>query len=107
MKQYLLIESRDPVDHREVERMAEVAMGLADAGHQTTMFLIDNAVFAARPGVAPHLEALASRGVSIWLDERSLSERGMAGTPFAPGMEAIGVDVVVDALLAGTITLWR
>lgn len=103
----LIVETRDPVEHPDVERIAGLASGLQAEGCRTTIFLTENGVIAARPGVAPFLAALAPAGVTIAVDKVALAERGMTEADIAPGMAAGGVDCVVDALLAGAGTIWR
>src|SRR5262249_41393548 len=49
MAEFLLIESRDPFESNEVGYYCELARGLAHDGHAVTMFLVQNAVLAARP----------------------------------------------------------
>jgi sulfur relay (sulfurtransferase) complex TusBCD TusD component (DsrE family) len=49
MTEYLLIESRDPFEANDVGYYFELARGLVEAGNQVTLFLLQNAVLAARP----------------------------------------------------------
>ena len=104
MNQFLIVETRDPIEHPDVERIARLASGLQAEGCSTTIFLTENGVIAARPGVAPFL---ADGGVTVAVDRVALAERGMTESDIAPGMAAGGVDLVVDALLAGARTIWR
>jgi hypothetical protein len=106
VNQFLIVETRDPLEHSDVERIARLASGLQAEGCRTTIFLTENGVVAARPGVAPFLAGLAG-GVTVAVDRVALAERGMTEADIAPGMEAAGVDCVVDALLAGARTIWR
>ena len=56
MAGYLLIESRDPFESNDVGYYYELAGGLVEAGNQVTLFLVQNAVLAARPSAqAPQL----------------------------------------------------
>ena len=107
MDQVLIVETRDPLEHKDVERIATLAGGLAAEGCRATVFLTENAVIAARPGVAPFLEALAGRNVAVEVDRVALAERGLAESEMAQGMTASGIERVVDALLAGARTMWR
>lgn len=107
MHRFLIIETRDAAEHRDVKRIAALAAGLAGEGCEAAMFLTDNAAMAARPGVAPFLEELVQRGVPISVDLAALTERGMSSEDLAPGVTAGGVEIVVDALLAGARTIWR
>jgi hypothetical protein len=49
MADYLLIESRDPFESNDVGYYCDLARGLVEAGNQVTLFLVQNAVLAARP----------------------------------------------------------
>ena len=106
MGEYLLIESRDPFDSNDVRYYCELARGLAEAGNQVTLFLVQNAVLAARPSAqAPQLRALAGSGVKILADDFALKERGM--TRLLDGVQIAPIDIVVDHLEAGHKTLWH
>ena len=106
MGEYLLIESRDPFESNDVGYYCELARGLAEAGNQVTIFLVQNAVLAARPSAqAPQLRALAGSGVKIFADDFALKERGM--TRLLDGVQIAPIDIVVDHLEAGHKTLWH
>jgi predicted peroxiredoxin len=106
MGEYLLIESRDPFESNDVGYYCELARGLAEAGNQVTLFLVQNAVLAARPSAqAPQLRALAGSGVKILADGFALKERGM--TRLLEGVQIAPIDIVVDHLEAGHKTLWH
>ena len=106
MTQYLLIESRDPFESRDVGYYYELAERLGEAGNQVTLFLVQNGVLAARPSAhSDALGALAQSGVTVLADEFSLQERGIA--KLAEGVAAAPIEVVVDHLAAGHKTLWH
>ena len=106
MAQYLLIESRDPFESRDVEYYYELAGGLVKDGNQVTLFLAQNGVLAARPSAhSAALSALAQSGVTVLADDFSLQERGIV--KLADGIAAAPIDVVVDHLAAGHKTLWH
>ena len=106
MGEYLLIESRDPFESNDAGHYCELARGLAEAGNQVTLFLVQNAVLAARPSAqAPQLRALAGSGVKILADDFALKERGM--TRLLDGVQIAPIDIVVDHLEAGHKTLWH
>jgi len=108
MSKYLLIESRDPYECRDVPQHYELAQQLVKEGHEVTLFLVQNGVFPARPGKAsPGLTATSKAGVKVLADEFSLRERGIAAGKLAPGVTASPLDVVVDQLEAGAKTLWH
>ena len=76
MAEYLLIESRDPFESNNVEYYYDLARGLAEAGSKVALFLVQNAVFAARPSAhAPKLRSLVSSGINVLADDFSLTAR--------------------------------
>jgi sulfur relay (sulfurtransferase) complex TusBCD TusD component (DsrE family) len=106
MAEYLLIESRDPFESNDVGYYCELARGLMEAGNRITLFLVQNAVLAARPSAqAPQLRALAGSGIKILADEFALKERGI--TKLLNSVEVAPIDIVVDHLEAGHKTLWH
>ena len=106
MTEYLLIESRDPFEANDVGYYFELARGLVEAGNQVTLFLIQNAVLAARPAAqAPQLRALISSGIKILADDFALQERGI--TKLLDGVDIAPIEIVVDHLEAGHKTLWH
>jgi hypothetical protein len=106
VSEYLLIESRDPFESNDVGYYYELARGLADAGNQVTVFLIQNAVLAVRPSAqTPTLQALVGFGIKILADEFALKQRGI--THLLDGIEAAPIEIVVDHLEAGHKTLWH
>jgi sulfur relay (sulfurtransferase) complex TusBCD TusD component (DsrE family) len=106
MAQYLLIESRDPFESKDVGYYYDLAKGLVEDGNQVTLFLAQNGVLSARPSAhSDALSALARSGVKVLADDFSLQERGIA--KLAEGVAAAPIDVVVDHLAAGHKTLWH
>jgi hypothetical protein len=106
MAEYLLIESRDPFESNDVGYYCELARGLVEAGNQVTLFLVQNAVLAARPSAqAPQLRALAGSGIKILADDFALKERGI--TRLLDGVQVAPIETVVDHLEAGHKTLWH
>ncbi|HKF74208.1 MAG TPA: DsrE family protein [Stellaceae bacterium] len=106
MAEYLLIESRDPFESNDVGYYYELARGLVEAGNKVTLFLVQNAVFAARPSAeAPKLRALAGSGVKILADDFALKERGIA--KLVDGVAVAPIETVVDHLEAGHKALWH
>jgi sulfur relay (sulfurtransferase) complex TusBCD TusD component (DsrE family) len=100
MAQYLLIEASDPFASNEVGYYCELARGLVEAGNRVTLFLVQNAVLAARPlAQTPQLHGLVGSGVKILADDFSLRERGI--TNVLDGVEIASIESVVDALAAG------
>jgi sulfur relay (sulfurtransferase) complex TusBCD TusD component (DsrE family) len=106
MAEYLLIESRDPFESNDVGYYYELARGLVEAGNQVTLFLIQNAVFAARRSAqTPKLHALVGSGIKILADDFALKERGIA--KLLDGVQIAPIEIVVDHLEAGHKTLWH
>ena len=108
MSKYMLIESRDPFDSRDVAFSYDLATGLAKAGHEVTLLLVQNGVLPARRGAKEiGLAAVMAAGVKVLADDFSLRERGIADTRLVAGVEPTPIDVVVDHMAAGHKTLWH
>jgi hypothetical protein len=108
MAHYMIIETRDPQDARDVEWMAELAATLQRNGSTATVMLAENGVFAARTGAsAPALRTLTDAGCQVLADRYALRERGIRDGDLAKGVKAAELDAVVDALEAGVSVMWR
>jgi hypothetical protein len=108
MAKYMLIESRDPFDSNDVAFSYELASGLAKAGHEVTLLLVQNGVFPARRGAkADGLAAVMKAGVKVLADDFSLGERGIGRARLTPGVEPTPIDVVIDHMAEGHKTLWH
>jgi predicted peroxiredoxin len=106
MAGYLLIESRDPFESNDVGYYYGLARGLVEAGNQVTLFLVQNAVLAARPSAqVPQLQALIGSGIKVLADDFALRERGI--TKLLDGIEIAPIETVVNHLEAGDKTLWH
>lgn len=108
MAKYMLIESRDPFDSRDVAFSYELASGLVKTGHEVTLLLVQNGVLPARRGAKNDgLAAVIRAGVKVLADDFSLGERGITHARLVSGVEPTPVDVVVDHMAAGHNTLWH
>jgi len=108
MSKYMLIESRDPFDSNDVGFSYELASGLAKAGHEVTLLLVQNGVLPARRGAqADGLAAVMKAGVKVLADDFSLGERGIAPSRLVAGVEPAPIEVVIDHMAAGHKTLWH
>ena len=108
MASYLLIESRDPFETKDVSYFYDLAQGLVREKHAVTLFLVQNGVLPARKGSkAANLTALAQAGVKVLADQFSLKERGIPSGRLVSGVEAAPLDVVVDQLEEGVKTMWH
>lgn len=109
MTNYLLIETRDPFESRDTDFIADSAIALQQGGHNVTVFLIQNGVFAAR-GSAGHspLDRLSAASVTVLADDFSLAERGILSTELNPGVQTANIESLVDALVReNTKALWH
>ena len=107
MSKYLLIQSRDPFETRKVSRDYELATTLAKEGNEVTLFLVQNAVLAARDGAQRNgLSEVAASGVEILTDEFSLRERGIRKEALAEGIKSTSLETVVDHLAEGRKAIW-
>ena len=86
MARYVLVESRDPVDTRDVGYYCDLALKLAEKGEQVTLFLVQNAVLAVRKELTDNpLTRVANSGVEVLVDSFSLRERGIRDEEHLPG----------------------
>jgi hypothetical protein len=106
MKELMIVETRDAAEHRGPQRMAELAAGMRSAAVPTTIFLTENAVFAARSG--QHLlDAPMKAGAAVAADGFALKERGIAADELRQGVSVADVGLIVDGLAAGCNVIWR
>lgn len=104
MSKYFLIEARSPFDSAEVNNNYQLARDLAQSGHETTLFLIENGVFAARQAAQGTFGDLSA--VKVVADEFSLRERGIGPDEVSPAIALGGVGDLVDAMAEGQKTMW-
>lgn len=108
MAKYLLIESRDPFDSKDVASYYELASGLAEQGNLVTLFLVQNGVLPARKSIQSQtLTDVANSGVRVLADDFSLRERGIGNDRLTDGVKASPLDVVIDSLADGAKTMWH
>ena len=108
MAKYLLIESRDAFDSNDVANYQGMATGLAKAGNDVTLFLVQNGVLSARSaGASNGLSAVAKAGVSVLADDFSLRERGIPSDKLVDGVSPAPLDTVIDQLVDGAKALWH
>jgi predicted peroxiredoxin len=108
MSKYMFIESRDPFDSNDVAFTYELASGLAKAGHDVALVLVQNGVLPARRGAnADGLGVVIKAGVRVLADEFSLRERGISNERLTAGVAPTPIDVVIDHMAEGHKTLWH
>ena len=107
MAKYLLIESRDSFESKGVEHGYDLAVHLAGAGNDVTLFLVQNGVLPARRGAkADALRRVFDSGVEVLGDEFSLKKRGIAHDELVAGIKAAPLDIAVDQLAEGRKAIW-
>jgi predicted peroxiredoxin len=103
---YLFVESRSERESPDVEALFDLAGQLRDAGHDVTLFLVQNAVAAA--GSTGVLGALVRRGVDVLVDDRSLADRGLAPAPLPGGARPAGMPELVRLLMTpDVVATWH
>jgi hypothetical protein len=108
MKNMVIVETRDPIEVRDVEWSAELLAQVRGAGAASTLMLAANGVLGARASApAPFLTRLIGQGVDVLADRFALAERGITEADLAPGIAGADLGVVVDWLAAGDHVLWR
>ena len=107
MTNYVLIESRDPFESRDTEFVEQTALAIKERGNPVTVFLVQNGVFAGRNNNSG-LRRLAEAGVILLADDLSLRERGITTEELTQGIQASGIDRLVDAITqANTKAIWH
>src|SRR5260370_37759237 len=110
MSNYIFIQSRDPFDSREPERIYEVAKGLKQEGHDVTVFLVQNGVLPARndSAYAKSLQELSQSKINLLADSFSLKERAILKDELIPEVRDAVVDELVELLLQdGAKPIWN
>jgi sulfur relay (sulfurtransferase) complex TusBCD TusD component (DsrE family) len=107
MANYLIFQSRDPFEGRDVTHDYDLASDLAKAGNQVTLFLVQNGVLPARKSAfSERLSQLAKDGVSVQAESFSLQERGIAADSLTDGVTSAKLETAVDMLAAGSKAIW-
>ncbi len=100
MAQYLLIESKNPLDGGEYA--FELATQLRQLQHSVTIYLIQDAVFAARKGFEAG-EKLVSEAkaqtATLLADEVSLRQRGVIKERLSGAVRVSNMGELVDLLM--------
>lgn len=107
MTEYVLIESRDPFESRDTEFVEQTAITIKERGHQVTVFLLQNGVFAARRTTI-RLRRLAEAGVTLLADDFSLRERGIEAEELAQGVQESSINTLVETITQpNTKAIWH
>jgi hypothetical protein len=100
---YLLVESRSDQESPDVPALRELAIQLCEAGHQVTLFLVQNAVLTGP--TLPRIEDVLAGGVQVWADRYSVAARGL---PAPRGLCPGGMDDLVRLLMSpATVAVWH
>jgi len=104
MARYVLVESRDPFESRDVPYYYTLASELAGKGDDVTLFLVQNGVMAARKGIKNDglLAGVLAAKVEVVADELSLRERGIQAT--VDGVRPVEIDYLIDLSLGSDDT---
>ena len=108
MARFVFVESRDPYECADCARFLDLVAGVRRRSHEVTLFLVQNAVLAAREGAshAGGYSELARAGVAVVADAFALRERAV--DRLASGVEPSGVDRLVSlALTPQTRVIWH
>ncbi len=109
MANYLLIESRDPFEARDVSYFYGLAADLAAQGDKVTLFLVQNGALASRKNAKGNPLGTVLKGkVEVLVDSFSLKERGIQDSERHPSVKTADIDALVDHIMAnGTKVLWH
>jgi len=98
MGKYLFIESRDPFECPDAVQAWSLATALASKGNDVKVFLVQNAVLAARAGA--RVETLdPAAGVDVLADELSLAERGIRADAVKANVQVSGIETLTDLVM--------
>ena len=110
MARYVLVESRDPFESRDVSYFYGLAADLSAKGEQVTLFLVQNGALASRKDATGNpLGGLLKRNVPVLVDSFSLQERGIRDSERHPSAKPSDISNLVDQIMAekGTKVLWH
>jgi sulfur relay protein TusB/DsrH len=100
MSQYLLIESKNPAEGGEYS--FELARQLRAAGHNVSLYLVQDAVFAARRTFEAGQKLVSGAkadNVALLADEISLRQRGLTRDRLSDAVRVSTMDELVDLLM--------
>jgi sulfur relay protein TusB/DsrH len=106
---YLLIESKSPLDGGS--HSFELAKQLRQLQHNVTVYLIQDAVFAARKRFAAGENLIAeakAQNLTLLADEISLRQRGITKERLSEAVRVSNTDELVDLLMEKSDkTIWH
>jgi hypothetical protein len=105
---FVFVESRDPFEFADCRQFLDLVGGVRRRSHEVTLFLVQNAVLAAREGAAHagRYTDLAKAGVAVVADAFAMRERAV--DRLAAGIQRTDIDRLVSlALTPQTKVIWR
>lgn len=108
MAAYVFVETRDPNESADCANYLQVLTGTRARGHDTTVFLAQNGVFAAGADAlhARQWRDVARSGIAVLADAFSLRERAVGR--LAEGVNPAEIpDLVALLLRPGVKVLWH
>ena len=100
MAKYLLIETKSPLEGGGYA--FDLGTQLRDLRHDVTIYLLQDAVFAARNNFGAGtslLQAAEKSGLTVLADSVSLRQRGVVGDRVAKRVRTSDMDELVDLLM--------
>lgn len=100
MAQYLLVESKNPLDGGEYS--FELAKQLRELQHNVTVYLIQDGVFTARKRFEAGEKLVAeakAKNLTLLADEISLRQRGITKERLSETVRVSTMDELVDLLM--------
>jgi sulfur relay (sulfurtransferase) complex TusBCD TusD component (DsrE family) len=109
MARYVLVESRDPFESRDVTYFYGLAADLAAKGEQVTLFLVQNGALVSRKGAKGNpLGDVLKGNVEVLVDSFSLKERGIQNSERHASVKPSDIGNLVDQIMQeGTKVLWH
>ena len=110
MARYVLVESRDPFESRDVPYFYGLATDLTAKGDQVTLFLVQNGALASRKDAKGNpLGGVLKSKVQVLADSFSLKERGIQDSERHPSVKPAEIGDLVDQIMADgkTKVLWH
>ncbi len=110
MARYIMVETRDPFESRDVPYYYDLAAKLADRGEHVTLFLVQNGVLAVRKA-APNnpLSSILDGKVRVLADAFSLRERAIDDAEKSDAVKTADIGDLVDLIMAedDTRVMWH
>ncbi|GAA1040557.1 hypothetical protein GCM10009557_62210 [Virgisporangium ochraceum] len=101
---YVMVETAGPWRGPGCARFVSDAVTLCRAGHPVQLVLLQDGVTAALPGAVPGL----GDGVEVWVDEFSLSQRGLPVEKLAPATRVVTMtEIALRILDPATRVVWH